>query len=40
MGGIQKLYALNQHIYDNIQDFINGNYNAVEILAIKVGKST
>ena len=42
MGSIQEIHALEQRIYDIVQDFVDGNYNADDVLAIgkRCGKIT
>ena len=34
MGSIQEIHALEQRIYDIVQDYFDGNYNADDVLAI------
>jgi hypothetical protein len=42
MSSIQEIHALEQHIYDIVQDFVDGNYNDGDVLAIgrRCGKIT
>ena len=42
MGSIQEIHALEQRVYDIVQDYIDGNYNADDVLAIgkRCGKIT
>ena len=42
LGSIQEIHALEQRIYDIVQDFVDGNYNADDVLAIgkRCGKIT
>jgi bacterioferritin-associated ferredoxin len=42
MGSIQEIHALEQHIYDIVQDFVDDNYNVDDVLAIgkRCGKIT
>ena len=42
MSSIQDIHALEQRIYDIVQDFVDGNYNADDVLAIgrRCGKIT
>ena len=35
MSNIQEIHALEQHIYDIVQDYVDGNYNEEDVLAIK-----
>lgn len=42
MGSIQEIHALEQCIYDIVQDFVDGSYNTDDVLAIgrRCGKIT
>ena len=42
MSSIQEIHALEQRIYDIVQDFVDGNYNDGDVLAIdrRCGKIT
>ncbi len=42
MSNIQDIHAFEQRIYDIVQDFVNGNYNEGDVLAIgkRCGKIT
>ena len=42
MSNIQDIHAFEQRIYDIVQDFVNGNYNEGDMLAIgkRCGKIT
>ena len=42
MSNIQDIHALEQRIYDIVQDFVDGNYNDGDVLAIgrRCGKIT
>ena len=42
MSSIQEIHALEQRIYDIVQDFVDGNYNNGDVLAIgrRCGKLT
>lgn len=42
MSSIQDIHALEQCIYDIVQDFVDGNYNESDVLAIgmRCGKIT
>ena len=42
MSNIQDIHAFQERIYDIVQDFVNGNYNAEDVLAIgkRCGKIT
>ena len=42
MSNIQDIHALEQRIYDIVQDFVDGNYNEGDVLAIgrRCGKIT
>lgn len=35
MSTIQDIHALEQHLYDIVQDYINGDYNEDDVLAIE-----
>ena len=34
MSNIQDIHALEQHIYDIVQDYVNGNYNVENVISI------
>lgn len=34
MSNIQDIHALEQHIYDIVQDYVDGNYNEEDVLAL------
>ena len=34
MSTIQDIHALEQHIYDIVQDYVDGNYNEEDVLAV------
>ena len=36
MSGIQEIHAFGQEIYDIVQDYVDGNYNTDEVLAIGI----
>lgn len=42
MSSIQEIHELEQRIYDIVQDYVDGNYNAEDVLAIgmRCGKIT
>lgn len=42
MSSIQEIHALEQRIYDIVQDFVDGNYNDGDVLSIgrRCGKIT
>lgn len=42
MSTIQDIHAFAEHIYDIVQDYVNGNYDADDVLAIdkRCGKIT
>lgn len=42
MSSIQEIHELEQQIYDIVQDYVNGSYNADDVLAIgmRCGKIT
>ena len=42
MSNIQDIHAFQERIYDIVQDFVNGNYNAEDVLSIgmRCGKIT
>lgn len=42
MSSIQEIHELEQHIYDIVQDYVDGNYNKDDVLAIgrRCGKIT
>ena len=42
MGGIQDIHVFAERIYDIVQDYVDGNYNADDVLAIgkRCGKIT
>ena len=36
MSGIQEIHAFEQEIYDIVQDYVDGNYNTDDLLAIGI----
>jgi hypothetical protein len=42
MGSIQEIHALEQRVYDIVQDYVEGSYNTDDVLAIgrRCGKIT